>query len=98
MLIVSIQGRKRRDLLKDSKCKSIEVNKHRVGVEHLWSSTQAHTTNEAGDLDHLLLNYWEIHGVFRVNISTNDIDLWKLIMLQFIDTLNDYYFGSRPKS
>jgi hypothetical protein len=23
----------------------------------------------------LLLNYWEIHGVFRVNISTNDIDL-----------------------
>jgi hypothetical protein len=35
MLIVSIQGRKRRDLLKDSECKSIEVNKHRVGVEHL---------------------------------------------------------------
>jgi hypothetical protein len=23
----------------------------------------------------LLLNYWEIHEVFRVNISTNDIDL-----------------------
>jgi hypothetical protein len=23
----------------------------------------------------LLLNYWEIHGVFRANISTNDIDL-----------------------
>jgi hypothetical protein len=35
MLIVSIQGRKRRDLLKDSECKLIEVNKHRVGVEHL---------------------------------------------------------------
>jgi hypothetical protein len=35
MLIVSIQVRKRRGLLKDSECKSIEVNKHQVDVQHL---------------------------------------------------------------
>jgi hypothetical protein len=62
MLIVSVQGRKWRDLLKDSEYKSIEVNKHRVDVEHVRSSTQARTTNEAGELDHstpkLLGNTW----------------------------------------
>jgi hypothetical protein len=44
-------------LRKDSEYKSIvvnkhQVNKHRVDVEHLWSSTQVRTTNEARELDH----------------------------------------------
>jgi hypothetical protein len=62
MIIVSVQGRKRRGLLKDSECKSIEINKHRVDAKHLGSNTQACTTNEAGELDHptpkLLGNTW----------------------------------------
>jgi hypothetical protein len=62
MFIVSVQGRKRRGLLKDNECKSTEVNKHQKDVEHLWSSTQVHTTNEAAELDHpthkLLGNIW----------------------------------------
>jgi hypothetical protein len=62
MLIVSFQGKKRKDLLKESECKSIEVNKHQVYVEHLRSSTQVCTANEAGELDHptpkLLGNTW----------------------------------------
>jgi hypothetical protein len=66
MLILSVQGRKKRELLKDSECKSIEVNKHQVDVEHLWSSTQVHTINEAGELDHptpkLLENIWSFQG------------------------------------
>jgi hypothetical protein len=96
MFIVSVQGRKRRGLLKDNECKSTEVNKHQMDVEHLWSSTQVRTTNEAAELDHpthkLLGNIWS----FRANVSTNDIDLWEL-MLQFVDTLNDYHSRSRPK-
>jgi hypothetical protein len=35
MFIVSVQGRKRRGLLKDNECKSTEVNKHQMDVEHL---------------------------------------------------------------
>jgi hypothetical protein len=75
MLIVSIQGRKRRGLLKDSECKSIEVNKHRVDIEHLRSNTEACTTNEAGELDHPTPKLLGNICSFRVNVSTNDIDL-----------------------
>jgi hypothetical protein len=54
--------KKRRGLLRGRECKSIEVNKYRVDVEHQRSSTQARTTNEAGELDHptpkLLGNTW----------------------------------------
>jgi hypothetical protein len=62
MLIVNVQVRKRRDFLKDNECKLIEINKYRVDVEHLRSSTQTCTTNEVGELDHLtpklLRNTW----------------------------------------
>jgi hypothetical protein len=58
----SKRPRKKRRGLLDSECKSIEVNKHRVDIEHLRYNTQARTTNEVGELDHptpkLLGNTW----------------------------------------
>jgi hypothetical protein len=74
MLIVSVQGSKRRGIRKGSECKSISVNKHRVDVEHLRSNTQACTTNEAGELDYPTLKLLENTWIFRVNICIDDID------------------------
>jgi hypothetical protein len=37
--------------------------------------TQVCARDETENWTTLLLNYWEIDGVFRVNISIDDIDL-----------------------
>jgi hypothetical protein len=73
-------------LLKSVNVNQLEVDRHQVDVKHLQSNSLACTTDETGELD---------HGVFRVNISTTDIDLWELIMLQFIDTINGHCSGLR---
>jgi hypothetical protein len=53
---------------KNSEYKIIELNKHRVDVEYLRSSTQARIINEAGELDHptpkLLENKWSFYGKY----------------------------------
>jgi hypothetical protein len=75
ILIVSVQRRKRRGILKDS-----DVNQLRL-VSIKWMLNIYDPTLKRAlqmrleNWTSLLLNYWEIYGVFRLNISTNNIDL-----------------------
>jgi hypothetical protein len=75
MLIVRVQQRKRRGILKDS-----DVNQLRL-VSIKWMLNIYDPTLKRAlqmrleNWTSLLLNYWEIYGVFRLNISTNNIDL-----------------------
>jgi hypothetical protein len=75
MLIVSVQRRKRRDILKDS-----DVNQLRL-VSIKWMLNIYDPTLKRAlqmrleNWTSLLLNFWEIYEVFRLNIFTNNIDL-----------------------
>jgi hypothetical protein len=75
MLIVSVQRRKRRGILKDS-----DVNQLRL-VSIKWMLNIYDPTLKRAlqmrleNWTSLLLNFWEIYEVFRLNIFTNNIDL-----------------------
>jgi hypothetical protein len=53
----------------------LEVDRHQVDVEHRDPALKRVLQMRLENWTTLLLDYWEIDRVFRVNISTNDIDL-----------------------